>query len=73
MSSTKRDGWMSRLEFWALTHFPRGWRFAQRHSAIEPLVNGFLINRAVARTPARPYRLTALADRPGSTRHAGGA
>ena len=62
--SAMRDGWVNRLEFLALTHFPRVWRFAQRRPSIERAVNRRLMNRAVERTPARPYRLSTMSAYP---------
>lgn len=59
--NTSKDGFINRLEAWALTHFGPIWRLLQRVGPVERLVNRLLINSAVNKAQARPYRLSTMA------------
>jgi hypothetical protein len=60
--STARDDRQNRFEFYLLTHFPAMWHALQRSRFWEPRVNQFLINRVVAKMPARPYPLSTMSS-----------
>jgi prostaglandin-endoperoxide synthase 2 len=76
--STTADGRSNRREFWFLTHLRPVWRIVQGRPKWERIVNGRLIDRAVAKMPYRPNPFStmspytswaSLTDRAFSSRH----
>ena len=73
-----RDGLMSRLEFFALTHFRGFWAIVQAIGPLRSFANSFLINLAISKITPRPDALSTLSpytswdsltDRTYSARH----
>jgi prostaglandin-endoperoxide synthase 2 len=58
---SKRIALANSIEFYVLTHFKWLWDFLQSHSFLRRKVNKFLINRAIAKIPTRPYPFSTLA------------
>ena len=58
---TTQDGTRNKVEFWLLTHGAPAWRWVQSRPKLERFVNAKLIDSAVSKAPARPYRLSTLA------------
>jgi prostaglandin-endoperoxide synthase 2 len=59
--NTSRDGLQNKLQYWALSSFPRLWSLVNRTGWLGDRINGFLINNLVRKTRERPNPLSTLA------------
>ena len=59
--NTVKDGWVNRIEFYAMTHFAPAWRLIELISPLRRQANRVLINRAILKMPTRPSPLSTMA------------
>ena len=61
---TSRDGLRNKIESYVLTHGEAFWRFVNAVPFLARKVNAIVVDRAVAKAPFRPLRLSTKADYP---------